>query len=266
MSSYSKWKDKWALVTGASSGIGAAFAKDLARSGVHVVLVARRVERLEALAAELSEGFGVQTLVLASDLAVSGAAQTMADALESNGVEVELLVNNAGLGPAGAFSDGSLQSATNSIQVNITALTELTYLFIQKMKRRRSGNVILVGSVNAFMSVPLFAVYSATKAYVRSFGEAIAEECQNDNVFVTVVHPGGTRTEFSDVANMTIPETMQTGLMTAEAVAQIGLRGAHRGQISVVTGLMNRLFATLLTFIPRWITRPVVKWVYAKFI
>ena len=116
------------------------------------------------------------------------------------------------------------------------------------------------------MSVPLFAVYSATKAYVRSFGEAVAEECQNDNVFVTVVHPGGTRTEFSDVANMTIPETMQTGLMTAEAVAQIGLRGAHRGQISVVTGLMNRLFATLLTFIPRWITRPVVKWVYAKFI
>ena len=155
MSSYSKWKDKWALVTGASSGIGAAFAKDLARSGVHVVLVARRLERLEALAAELSDGFGVQTLVLASDLAVSGAAQTMADELEAKGVEVELLVNNAGLGPAGAFSDGSLQSATNSIQVNITALTELTYLFIQKMKRRRSGNVILVGSVNAFMSVPL---------------------------------------------------------------------------------------------------------------
>ena len=266
MARYSKWKDKWALVTGASSGIGAAFAKELARAGVHVVLVARRLERLETLGTQLSKDYGIQTVALASDLAVSGAAHAMTEELDSRGVEVALLVNNAGLGPAGAFSDETLTSATNSIQVNITALTELTYIFIQKMKNRRSGNVILVGSVNAFMSVPLFAVYSATKAYVRSFGEAVAEECRQDNVFVTVVHPGGTRTEFMDVANMTVPKTMQTGLMTAETVAQIGLRGAHRGQISVVTGLMNRLFATLLTFIPRWVTRPVVKWVYAKFI
>ena len=181
-------------------------------------------------------------------------------------LEIELLVNNAGLGPAGDFAGGTMASATNSIQVNITALTELTYLTLQKMKSRRSGNIILVGSVNAFMSVPLFAVYSATKAYVRSFGEAIAEECREHDVSVTVVHPGGTRTEFMDVAQMTVPQSMQTGLMTAEAVAQIGLRGAHRGQISVVTGWMNRLFAMLLSCIPRWITRPVVKWVYAKFI
>ena len=266
MSSYSKWKDKWALVTGASSGIGAAFAKDLARSGVHVVLVARRLERLEALAAELSDGFGVQTLVLASDLAVSGAAQTMADELEAKGVEVELLVNNAGLGPAGAFSDGNTPKCDEfypgqyygTHRVNLSLHSEDEASSFRQCDPGRVGQCLYVGAA--------FAVYSATKAYVRSFGEAVAEECQNDNVFVTVVHPGGTRTEFSDVANMTIPETMQTGLMTAEAVAQIGLRGAHRGQISVVTGLMNRLFATLLTFIPRWITRPVVKWVYAKFI
>ena len=263
---YSKWAGKWALVTGASSGIGAAFAKELARSGVHVILVARRLERLQALATELSSEFGVETTSLAADLSVAGAAQTLLDSVEAKGLEIELLVNNAGLGPAGDFAGATLESATNSIQVNITSLTELTHLTLQKMKSRRSGSIILVGSVNAFMSVPLFAVYSATKAYVRSFGEAIAEECREHNISVTVVHPGGTRTEFMDVAQMTVPKSMQTGLMTAEAVAQIGLRGAHRGQISVVTGWMNRLFAMLLSCIPRWITRPVVKWVYAKFI
>ena len=263
---YSKWAGKWALVTGASSGIGAAFAKELARCGVKVILVARRLERLEALSVELSSKFGVDTVSLSSDLSVHGASATLLSEVEKRGIEIELLVNNAGLGPAGPFVDESLQSATNSIQVNITALTELTYLTLQKMKPRRSGAIILVGSVNAFMSVPLFAVYSATKAYVRSFGEAIAEECRPHDVSVTVVHPGGTRTEFMDVANMTVPKSMQTGLMTAESVAQIGLRGAHRGQVSVVTGVMNRIFAILLSCIPRWITRPVVKWVYAKFI
>jgi len=263
---YSKWTGKWALVTGASSGIGAAFAKELARSGVKVILVARRLERLEALGAELTSQFGIETACIASDLSTTGASTALMAELESRGLEVELLINNAGLGPAGTFVDETLESATTSIQVNITALTELTHLNLQKMKTRRSGAIVLVGSVNAFMSVPLFAVYSATKAYVRSFGEAIAEECRQHDVSVTVVHPGGTRTEFMDVAKMTVPKSMQTGLMTAEAVAQIGLRGAHRGQISVVTGWMNRLFAMLLSCIPRWITRPVVKWVYAKFI
>lgn len=263
---YSKWKGKWALVTGASSGIGAAFARNLAREGVNVLLVARRLERLEKLAHELRTDFGIDTAAIAADLSVAGASEKLVVELNNKGLEIELLINNAGLGPAGAFADGSLVSATQSIQVNITALTELTHLILQKMKVKRSGNIVLVGSVNAFMSVPLFAVYSATKAYVRSFGEAIAEECHTHNVDVTVVHPGGTRTEFMDVANMTVPKSMQTGLMTADAVAQIGLRGAHRGQISVVTGGMNRLFAMLLSFVPRWITRPVVKWVYAKFI
>ena len=263
---YSKWNNKWALVTGASSGIGASFARELARNGSHVVLVARRLERLEALAKELQETFGIEAKAYAFDLSLPDAPKALMQRLGDESVEVELLINNAGLGPAGAFVDETLENAMGSIQVNISTLTELTYRMLQPMKARGSGNVILVGSLNAYMSVPLFAVYSATKAFVRSFGEAIAEECRPHGVSVTVVHPGGTQTEFMDVAKMTVPKVFQSGLMSSDDVAKIGLRAAHRGKISVITGLMKRILAGVLSLVPRWMSRPVIQWVYARFI
>ena len=254
-----KFRGKLALVTGSSSGIGAEFAKLLAAAGCNLVLTARRRDRLEAIAGELREANGVSVHVVDADLGAPEGANTVCDFLKEQNLEVDILVNNAGFGSSGEFHATAPEKLQGMIQVNIASLVALTRTLLDGMRVRRSGNIMMVGSVNAFLPVPHFAVYSATKAFVKSFGEALAKECDGTGVTVTNIHPGGTRTEFVEVADMNLPFLFEKALMTPKQVAKIGLAAAHGGSVSVVTGLMNQL--TVLMF---WMMPPfVIRW-FAK--
>ena len=252
---YGKWRGKWALVTGSSAGIGVDFAKELAAAGVNLVLTARRLDRLESLAKELKAAHEVDVRVVSSDLGVPEGVGTITSMLEAEGLTIDILVNNAGFGITGEFHDMGVEKSLGMIQVNIASLVALTQALLPGMLERRSGNIIMVGSVNAFMSTGHFAVYSATKAFVRSFGEGLAEECRGTGVAVTNVHPGGTATEFVEVAGQNMSDFIMSQLMTSQAVARIGLRNAHGGRVSVVTGVLNKLTVFALWLLPDFMVR-----------
>lgn len=252
---YSKWRGKRALVTGASSGIGQDFARELAAGGCNLVLTARRLDRLEALKTELSSSCSVDIQVVTGDLGTPEGVADILSMLTSEGLEIDILVNNAGFGSAGQFHDASAATALGMVQVNIASLVALTHALLLPMRERGFGAIVLVGSINAYMPVAHFAVYSATKAFVRSFGEALSAECKGIGVTVTNVHPGGTATEFVDVADMKMNRFMESQLMPSRAVAKIGLTAAHGGSASVVTGLMNKMLVFILWVTPAALVR-----------
>ena len=253
---YGNWRGKWALVTGSSAGIGQDFARELAAAGVNLVLTARRLDRLEALAKELKDANGVDVRVVSSDLGAPDGVTTVTNMLDAEGLKIDILVNNAGFGITGEFHDMGAEKSLGMIQVNIASLVALTHALLPGMLERKSGNIILVGSVNAFMSTGHFAVYSATKAFVRSFGEGLSAECRGTGVDITNVHPGGPATEFVEVAGQKkMSEFILSQLMTSRAVARIGLRSAHAGRVSVVTGLMNKLTVFALWLMPGFMVR-----------
>lgn len=240
----------WALITGASSGIGAAYAKRLAAGGYALVLVARRTDRLDALAAELKTAHGTTTRVEALDLGVPGAASELARALARDGVEIELLVNNAGYGSNGAVLDADLSRELGMIDLNCRALTELTHAIGGTMRARRGGTIIHTASLGGFAPLAFFATYAATKAYVIAFSEAIGAELAPHGVTVQTLCPGATVTEFADVSGFKgkIPAVTQTAdEVVAESLAALE---KDRGSL-LVTGFANRMTAFALRFIPR---------------
>ena len=246
-----------ALVTGASSGIGAALARELARRGHDLVLSARNLAPMEALVEEL-RGLGAAATVIAADLAQPDAAAALAAQLDRRGIEVELLVNNAGLGSVGPFDRVDAARTAEMLQVNIVALTELTHALLPAMLARRRGKIVLVASTASFLPCPNFAVYAATKAYVRSFGEALAQELHGSGVTVNVLCPGATATNFFDVAGNP-PNTLQMRrMMSADAVARIGYAGLMRGERVTIAGMMNRILAFAATHMPHWLTLPAM--------
>ncbi len=247
------------LITGASSGIGRELAFLFARDGSHLVLVARRKERLEAVASELKQQYGVQALILPADLSQREAPQQIARTLEEQGVEIDVLVNNAGFGLRGAFVDLELERQLQMIRVNVTALTHLTGLFLPGMFRRGRGGVLNVASTAAFQPGPYMAVYYATKAYVLSFTEALHEELQGTGIQVTCLAPGATRTEFARVAHMESTLLFKLRPMDAGAVAEAGYRGFRAGKRLVIPGFRNKLGAFLVRFTPRGLILKVVK-------
>jgi uncharacterized protein len=230
-----------ALVTGASSGIGADLARELARDGHDLVLAARTVAPMENLAAELT-AHGAGTVVIAADLSQPGGAAALVSAIEARGIAVDVLVNNAGLGAVGRFDQADPLRIGEMLQVNVVALTELTRLLLPGMVARRHGKVMLVASTAAFQPGPGMAVYFATKAYVLSFGEAIAEELRGTGVIVTVLCPGSTATNFAYVAG------------TSELAF---FNSAARHVMSA--GLLNRIVALGGRFAPHPISLPVTK-------
>ena len=252
-----------ALVTGASSGIGAALARELARHGHDLVLTARSLAPMEALAAELRDR-GAQATVIAADLAQPGAAAALARDIEARGIAVEVLVNNAGLGAIGRFDRIDPARNAEIMQVNIVALTELTQALLPAMLARRRGRIVLVASTASFLPCPRMAVYAATKAYVRSFGEALAQELRGTGVGVNVLCPGTTATNFFAVAGNAPTAVQRHRMMTAEAVARIGYAGLMRGERVTVTGVMNRVLAFGASYAPHWLLLPVVERMMAK--
>jgi short-subunit dehydrogenase len=246
----------WAVVTGASSGIGVDFARRLAAGGRPVVLVARRRDRLESLADELRRAHRVEVDVVAQDLAAPGGAAALADAVR--GRDVEVLVNNAGYGIQGRFVEMDPAEVERMIRLNVVALTELTQRFARAMAARGGGFVLNVSSASAFLPTPYVAAYAATKAYVLSFSEALRDELRGTGVSVTALYPGITTTEFNDVAHAKTPAVMGPSILSADAVAAVGLRAMFARRRAAVPGIINRVNAVLSTVLPRglivWIT------------
>jgi uncharacterized protein len=240
-----------ALVTGASSGIGLDLSRVLAKNGYDLVLVARTASKLQDAANELQKS-GVSAGVIASDLSRPSAAAEIVAELTLRNIEIEVLVNNAGYGLTGPFVDNDLQREVDMIQVNVVALTQLTKLLLRPMVARKRGRILNVASTAAFQPGPLMAVYYATKAYVLSFSEAIAEELRNSGVTVTALCPGPTQTGFAEIANMT-----QTRLftmmrpMSSAAVARAGYRGMMSGKRIVIPGAKNKMLVQSLRVSPR---------------
>ncbi|MBL4845329.1 MAG: SDR family oxidoreductase [Planctomycetes bacterium] len=246
-----KLQGRRALVTGASSGIGLEIARELARQGANLVVVARRTDRLEALATELREREGIEVLVQTADLADPSAPEALFAATEGAGVEIDLLVNNAGFGAYLPFSDTSWERYEGMIRVNMTSLTHLCWLFLPNMKARRRGWIMNVASMGAYLPCPTFAVYAASKAYVRNVTEAIDFELKGTGVHAISICPGGTTTEFLDHANQRLKPGASLAMMSAERCAKISVRKMLAGRRNVVTGYLNSFLMFALRFFPR---------------
>jgi uncharacterized protein len=247
-----------ALVTGASRGIGEAFARQLAARGQDLILVARSREKLETLAGELAERHEVETHAITADLARPCAAETVFAETQRLGLDIDLLVNNAGFARAGAFAELSLDEQADMVRLNVNTVVELTRLYLPGMRHRRRGGVINVGSTASFQPVPGMAVYGATKSFVLSFSEALAAEVEGDGVRVMALCPGATGTEFWATAGVWAE---RTGRMPApDEVVAAGLRAFERGRWSFVHGFVNQgvaLFAGRI--LPRWLVVRLAK-------
>ena len=254
-----------ALITGASSGIGYELAKLFARDHYNLVLVARTAGTLTKVADELQIQFGVSVKPIPLDLTASPSPQFLFDQLQREGIAIDFLVNNAGYGVLGDFTEVPPEESLDQIQLNITALTRLTKLFLASMLARGSGKIMNVASTAGFQPGPGMAVYYATKAYVISFSEALAEELKDSGVTVTCLCPGATDTGFQGRAGTENTRLLKTVRpMEAKTVARDGYRGMMTGKTLVISGLRNWLLAESLRFSPRKLVTIVSRKVLEK--
>ncbi len=233
----------YALVTGASSGIGLEFARQLAEKGYPLVIVARRIDRLEALRVEILAAYKVDVHILAQDLTAPDAALQVMAALKTKGIVLDILVNNAGYGMGGRFLEMEMSAIERMFQLNMHTLTHLTQLCARDMVSRKQGYILNVASAAAFLPSPYVSAYAGTKAYVLGFSEAIRYELKDSGVSVTTLYPGITTTEFNDVAEAKHPPMMNMSILSAEQVARIGLRAMFNRRRSIVPGFINKMNA-----------------------
>lgn len=242
------YRNKTALVTGASSGIGETFVRALAARGMHVVLVARSEERLRALASEISRDYDVRAEVLAADLSQPQMVQLVSEEVERRGLVIDLLVNNAGFATHGAFETLLLERDHQEIMVNIAALVDLTHAFVPSMIARGGGAVINVSSTAGFQPLPYMAVYGASKAFVLSFSLALSQEYRQRGLRVLALCPGATQTAFFDVVGT--DDASVGRRRTSEQVVATGLRALEQGRSVVIDGQANALLARLTRQLP----------------
>lgn len=253
-------RPKTALVTGASSGIGYELAKLFARDRYNLVLVARSEQKLIQLADEFKENFGIAVKIIAKDLSKPEAPEEIFAELQQEATKVDILVNNAGFATFGFFGETALSTELQMMQLNMVALTHLTKLFLKDMLAQKQGKILNVASTAAFQPGPLMAVYYASKAYVLSFSEALANELKDSGITVTALCPGATASGFQERANM--EQSMlfsQPGVMDAPTVARIGYRGLMKNQTVVIPGLKNKVLALSVRFTPRNVVTEVVR-------
>jgi len=248
-----------ALVTGASGGIGLELARLFAADGHGLVLIARSRDKLSALAEELSGKHNVNARVLPADLARAEAPREIFEELRREGVSVDALVNNAGIGSYGLFAETDAKTELDLLQINVVALTHLTKLFLPQMIARRRGYVLNVASTAAFQPGPLMAVYYASKAYVLSLSEALANETSGTGVRVSALCPGPTETGFVAAAGMVESKLFDANVMDARSVAVEGYRGMLSGKTIVIPGFRNRLLASGYRFAPRGLITKIVR-------
>ena len=250
-----------ALITGATKGIGYELAKHFAQDGYDVVLVARDHAQLQRVAQELSGAHGVAAHVLPADLAQPGAATALVEELARRQLAIDVLVNNAGFGTYGPFAQANLSVQEQMLQLNLLTPTQLTRRLLDGMLKRHSGKILNVASTAAFQPGPLMAGYYATKAYLLSFSEALANELRGSGVSVTVLCPGPTHTAFNERAGLQRTRLLRVRGMTAAAVARAGYQGLMRGIPVVIPGLGNRCLTVLERLVPRNTVTAMVRWI-----
>jgi hypothetical protein len=243
--------NSWVLVTGASSGFGEEFARQYAEQGHSLVLVARRLDRLQALAKALRRQHRVAIVVEQVDLSDIAAITQLHRRLHERGIAIEILINNAGHGLQGPFVDGQLEAALAMVQLDVASLTAVTHVFAQDMQTRGRGKILLVASLLAYQGVQNFAVYAASKAYVLRLGEALHRELKRDGVTVTVLSPGMSDTGFAATAQQKITPALKGLMMQPAPVVRAGIRALQAGRISVVPGWANKALVILTRATPR---------------
>lgn len=246
-------KDRRALITGASSGLGAEFARQLAARGCHLVLVARREQALTSLAETLKRDYRIEAEVISQDLSTADAAEQLFQQVQARALTVDILINNAGFGLHGEFMSQDHGALRKMLQLNMVTLTELTRLFAEPMVERGHGYLVQVGSVASFQPGPLYGAYSASKAYVLSLGDALNFELRNTGVSCTVVCPGVTATEFLDSAGQASRTSFYQRLfmMQPAAVVSAGINAMLRRRSHVVTGWLNKIQVLALRLVSR---------------
>src|SRR6478672_8812545 len=248
---------KWALITGASSGFGEEFARQYAAQGRPLVLVARRLEKLETLATELRERYRVDVIVEQVDLSNVAAVIQLHQRLRERGIEIDILVNNAGHGLQGPFLDTQLDAALAMVQLDIASLTAVTHVFAQDMRARKRGKILLVASLLVYQGVQNFAVYSAAKAYVLRLAEALHRELKRDGITVTALCPGMSDTGFAKTAQQKITTALKLLMMKPAPVVRAGIRALHKGRMSVVPGWPNKASVISMWATPRWLHQAI---------
>lgn len=243
---------KTALITGASFGIGETFARELAKSKTNLVLVARSKDRLDRLAQQLQEKHQIKAEVIAKDLTEPGATQAVFDEVTQNGITIDMLVNNAGFGDYGLFVERDLQKQVKMIQLNITALVELSHLFLAPMKQRGSGSIVNVASIAAYQPIPYMSIYAATKAFVLHFSEALWAENKDAGIHILALCPGPTESNFFEAAEFPSSLGGNGKLVPADEVVVEALKALEKNQSTLVTGgFGNQVIANLSRFVPR---------------
>lgn len=252
---------KYVLITGASSGIGLELARIFSREGFNLVLTARREERLTNLKEELENSHSVKVHVLVADLSKSDAPDSLFQFCTNQDLQIDVLVNNAGIGDYGFFSEADWDKTATMIDLNIKSLTQLTHLFLPGMIERGTGKIMNVASTASFQPGPLMSVYYATKHYALAFSEALANEVADYDITVTALCPGPTQSEFQETANMEKSKLMDRFPMPSSVdVAQYGFNALQKGKRVAIYGVVNKIMANIIKFFPRrWVTAIVRK-------
>jgi short-subunit dehydrogenase len=252
-------RGQWALVTGASSGFGVEFARLLAERQANVVLAARRTTSMEVLAEQLRRDYSVGAIVEGIDLSAPGAGSDLKARLDGRGIQVDVLINNAGLGAYGSFVEQPVERTLSMLQLNVRTMTELTHVFAADMVKRQAGHILLVASLLGYQAVPGYAAYAASKGYVLLFGEALHAELKPHGVSVTVLSPGVSSTSFGAVAGQRNTRALRWLMMEPRPVVQAGLSAMLERQASVVAGFRNKLVVFSNRFTPRRVQRMVMQ-------
>ncbi|MCE0463278.1 SDR family NAD(P)-dependent oxidoreductase [Pseudomonas uvaldensis] len=243
--------NSWVLITGASSGFGEEFARQYAEQGKSLILVARRLDKLEALSAQLREQFSIEVIVEQVDLSSIPAAIELHERLTRRGITIDVLINNAGHGLQGPFVEHTLDQSLAMIDLDIASLTAMTRLFAADMRARRRGHILMVASLLAYQGVKHFSVYCAAKAYVLRFSEALHQELKRDGVVVTALCPGMSDTGFAQSASQKLTPALKMVMMQPEPVVRAGIRALQAGRMSVVPGFGNKAITVLTWATPR---------------
>src|SRR5213595_3771029 len=245
--------NSWVLITGGSSGFGEEFARQYAEQGHALVLVARRLDRLEVIAEAIRQQHRVEVVVEQVDLSSIAAVVQLHQRLRERGIAIDILINNAGHGLQAPFLDGQLDAALAMLQLDVVSLTAVTHVFGQDMRTRGRGKILLVASLLAYQGVEKFAVYAAAKAYVLRLGEALHRELKRDGVTVTVLCPGMSDTGFATAAQQKITPALKLLMMQPAPVVRAGIRALQARRISVVPGWANKVSVIFMWATPRWL-------------
>ena len=239
-----------AIITGASGGIGYEIALLFAQQKMDIVIVARNEKKLENIKSVIEKQYNITVFCVATDLATSEGIVDINHCVNTNNLSVNYLVNNAGFGDYGFFTERSMEKYSEMLGLNIISLTELTYYYAKQMIKNGKGRILNVASTAGFQPDPYFAVYGASKAYVISLTEAIHKEFENTGVTATVLSPGATKTKFMERADMSDAKLYESGVMSAKKVAQVGFDGMMRGSLHVIPGFKNKVLAFFSSIMP----------------